>query len=223
MRTKMVVVAAMAMAAGSAMADYTAPYVDDANTLVLYHMNSTLDDDSANPGRDRDMYTGVDVPAFTSTGGMAGFGECAVFNGTSSRIHIKNSIDLPSDNIRYEFWMKEGTKKNDDSWSRVMLDAWSAGLEIEDRSSSDYRLDFDVWDSAGTHFEVVGTDGGWGFDASDWNHVAMEIEGGTFSVFVNDGLVGSASGPVTPTIRSICTKRWLMAGASSHVSTPFFP
>ena len=198
MKTKRVVISALAMMIASAatgFADYTVPYVDDVNTFLLYHMDTETipDDDSANPGRDRDAYSGVVLPTLTNSSYSVAHSNAAVFNGVDSRIHVKNSKDMPLDNLRYEFWAKQDMAKNGDNSNHfVFLQGWNAGIVMRDRAD-DWRIDFQVWDSNNTLTSFITTDGGLEINLNDWNHFAMEIENGTLKTYVN-GILKNETG-----------------------------
>ncbi|MFI4910154.1 MAG: LamG-like jellyroll fold domain-containing protein [Sedimentisphaeraceae bacterium JB056] len=205
---------------------YMAPYTDLIGYNMLLHMDAnadandlgfegTIDDDSDNPGRDKDpvKYIGTTAVAKDAAGGPilvtpdvypadnADFDKCYSFDGIGDNFRLIDDDNLVIDpmNVRIEAWVKidensiyqsPGTQYDYYIFNRrqqIRLVITDAGTDLGINS---WRLGFTLYAENGNHYYPAYYYGS-SIDASpfEWHHVALEVYGGSIKLYVNDVLV----------------------------------
>lgn len=183
----------------SALGSYLAPYSDSADTVALWHMDSIRsdkymdDDDSVVVGRNANVIL-TPNPVSTSggpslvtpgvyPGGNSAFATALHFDGDDGGSIPNSTLSIDSTKMRIEGWVKSDAAANGqmvmDRWGQINVYANSGGFSVL------------AWDQAAgsptIHANPVG------FVATDWNHVAVEVDGAALAIYVNGGLVNSAT------------------------------
>lgn len=205
---------------------YMAPYQDLIGYNMLLHMNEnadandlgyegTVDDDSDNPGRDKDpvKYNGTTAIEKDSAGGPTlvtpdvypadnpDFDNCYYFDGLTDNFRLVEDDNLVIDpmNVRIEAWVKidenaiyqsPGTQYDYYFFNRRQQIRMVITDTGSDEGINSWRLGFTAYAENGNHYYPAyyyGTH----IDASpfEWHHVALEFYGGSIKLLVNDVLL----------------------------------
>ncbi len=183
----------------SAFGSYLAPYSDSTDTVALWHMDSIRsdkymdDDDSVVVGRNANVIL-TPNPVSTSggpslvtpsvyPGGNSAFASALHFDGDDGGAIPNSSLSVDSTKLRIEGWVKSDAAANGqmvmDRWGQINVYANSGGFSVL------------AWDQAASTSTINANPGG--FVATDWNHVAVEVSGAALDIYVNGGLVNSAT------------------------------
>ena len=211
-RIAYVTVAVLVLGAVAASPASAAPYVDNANTHVLLHMDTrsaggpftTPDDDSANPGRDHEFLirnehfdTAATDAKFVA--GQAGYGSAIQLDGVDDRLQAftgttNDDLGVPLDNVRIDISAKLEMAKGDDNSLHYLYNQPEAfGILFTDRSQGDWRMDFRIWTDAGLK-QVAITDVSVGVDVTQWHEYSMTYSSGTVEGFIDGVSVGTTVG-----------------------------
>ena len=116
--------------------------------------------------------------------GNAAFGDALYLDGVNDYVALGNgSLGLDPTKVRIESWVKSDAATNGqilfDRWGQIVVYANSGGFSAL------------VWDQDSGAPTLAANPAG--FVATDWNHVAVEVEGADLSIFVNGSLVNSST------------------------------
>lgn len=183
----------------SAFGSYLAPYSDSTDTVALWHMDSIrgdkyMDDDDSFAGTRNANVILTPNPVSTSggpslvtpsvyPGGNSAFGSALHFDGDDGGAIPNSLLSIDSTKLRIEGWVKSDAAANGqmvmDRWNQINVYANSGGFSVL------------AWDQDSGTSTINANPGG--FVATDWNHVAVEVNGATLDIYVNGGLVNSAT------------------------------
>ena len=210
--------AALAVVIASAGMSYAAPYVDDASTYVLLHMDevsaggpyTTPDDDSGSDTNRNHSFLlwGPTVdgtpehydPVVTSNkfvAGQAGYGNAIRCDGVDDRLiaFTGTTYDdlgvVAADEVRVDISAKSEMVKNDDnSVHSLLIQPNRYQILFYDRSQGDWRIDFRIWTDAGLQTVAI-TDVDKGIDITQWHEYSIKWENGIVEGFIDNVSMGT--------------------------------